>query len=161
MWVAMSRGTAVGVLAATFVVGGAAGWWLRGGPATHADTPALTALPPGAMPPSRDAGREPARATVPPLARVQGRVFDDRREEEPGKIPHEIPNGVRDRARLELRKRGRWGFPYFGGIDQTAWWVRLVDAYATATGDHDLVDEARPNLEAAARWMAGAMRSML
>lgn len=67
MWVAMSRGTAVGVLAATFVAGGAAGWFVRGGPGATADAPALTAMPPGSMPPNRDAGREPARATVPPL----------------------------------------------------------------------------------------------
>ncbi len=71
MWVAMSRGTAVGVLAATFASGGAAGWLLRGGPTT-VEAPTLTALPPGSMPPNRDVGRdtgrEPARATVPPLA---------------------------------------------------------------------------------------------
>lgn len=65
MWVAMSRSRAVGVLAATFVVGGAAGWMLRGG--RTADAPALTTSAPGSMPVPREVGREPARATVPPL----------------------------------------------------------------------------------------------
>ncbi len=79
MWVAMSRGTAVGVLAATFAAGGAAGWLLRGGPTTHVEPPTLTALPPGSMPPNRDVGRdtgrEPARGTVPPLpTKGTGRV---------------------------------------------------------------------------------------
>jgi hypothetical protein len=61
MWVAMSRGTAVGVLAATFAAGGAAGWLLRGGPTTHVEPPTLTALPPGSMPPNRDVGRDTGR----------------------------------------------------------------------------------------------------
>jgi len=65
MWVAMSRSRAVGVLVATFVVGGTAGWLLRG--SRTSDAPALTTSAVGAMPAPRDGGREPARTTVPPL----------------------------------------------------------------------------------------------
>ena len=49
-------------------------------------------------------------ATVLHLAAFQGRQFDARREEEPGRIAHEI----RDPA-----TQGHWGFPYYGSIDAT------------------------------------------
>ena len=99
-----------------------------------------------------------AAATIRALARVQGQVYDRRREEEPGKIPHEIPVRLEDRVRLEIRKSFRWGFPYYGGIDSTSWWIRVVDAYVARTGDQAIVDEVRPNLERAADWMAGPAR---
>jgi len=99
-----------------------------------------------------------AAATIRALAVRQGRVFDRRREEEPGKIAHEVPVRLEDLVRLELRKHFRWGFPYYGSIDATAWWVRLVEQYATRTGDQALLVEVTPQLEAAGRWMAGAAR---
>lgn len=99
-----------------------------------------------------------AAATIRALARYQGRVYDRRREEEPGKIAHEIPVRVGDRLRLELRKRFTWGFPYYGGVDSTSWWVRAVDRYLERTGDDALLAEVTPNLERAADWMAGPAR---
>jgi len=99
-----------------------------------------------------------AAATIRALARVQGRTWNRRREEEPGKIPHEVPVRLADRARLEIRKSFRWGFPYFGSIDSTSWWVRLVDRYVARTGDCSLLDEITTNLERAAWWMAGPAR---
>lgn len=99
-----------------------------------------------------------AVATIEALAAVQGEVFDRRREEEPGKIPHEVPNGLQDRVRLELRKQFRWGFPYYGSIDATAWWVRLVDRYVAVTGDRAVVDRVHDNLVRAGEWMSGCAR---
>ena len=99
-----------------------------------------------------------AAATIRALAARQGSVFDRRREEAPGKIPHEVPVRTEDRIRLEVRKRFRWGFPYYGSIDSTSWWVRLVDRYVAATGDRALLGEVTPNLERAAGWMAGPAR---
>ena len=99
-----------------------------------------------------------ARATIRALAIRQGQVFNRRREEEPGKIAHEVPVRREDRARLELRKWFRWGFPYFGSIDATGWWVILVDRYVAATGDRALLAEVSPNLARAGSWMAGAAR---
>ena len=99
-----------------------------------------------------------AAATIRALAVRQGKVFNRRREEEPGKIPHEIPVRVEDLIRLELRKWFRWGFPYFGSIDATAWWVRLVERYVDHTDDQALLAEVRPNLERAGDWMAGCAR---
>jgi glycogen debranching enzyme len=101
---------------------------------------------------------EIAAATIRALAARQGTVTDDRREEEPGKIPHEVPVRREDRIRLEIRKHFRWGFPYYGSIDSTSWWIRLVDHYVAATGDDALLGEVRPNLERAAAWMAGPAR---
>lgn len=99
-----------------------------------------------------------AVATVRALAARQGRTWSRRREEEPGKIPHEVPVRTADLVRLELRKHLRWGFPYYGSIDATAWWVRLVERHAAHTGDRALVAEVRPQLERAAAWMAGPAR---
>lgn len=99
-----------------------------------------------------------AAATIDALAHYQGRVDHRRREEEPGKIPHEVPVRREDRLRLELRKQFRWGFPYYGSIDATSWWVRLVERYVAVTGDRDRLDAVRPNLERAAAWMAGPAR---
>lgn len=99
-----------------------------------------------------------AAATIRGLARHQGRRTNRRREEQPGKIPHETPVRAADRVRLELRKHLRWGFPYYGSIDSTSWWVRLVDRYVAVTGDAALGDEVMPSLERAAAWMAGPAR---
>lgn len=105
-------------------------------------------------------GEDPsiAAATIRGLAARQGRVFDRRREEEPGKIAHEVPVRALDLLRLEARKHLRWGFPYFGSIDATAWWVRLVDRYVAETDDQILRQEMMPALEQAGRWMAGLAR---
>lgn len=99
-----------------------------------------------------------ATATIRALAVRQGQVYDRRREEEPGKIAHEVPVRAEDRIRLALRKHLRWGFPYYGSIDATAWWVRLVDRYVARTGELTLLEEVSPQLEAAGRWMAGPAR---
>lgn len=105
-----------------------------------------------------DADPTVAAATIRALAARQGRVFDRRREEEPGKILHEAPVRLDDLIRLEIRKQFRWGFPYYGSIDSTSWWIRLVDRYVAATGDDGLLAEVTPNLERAAAWMAGCAR---
>ena len=99
-----------------------------------------------------------ALATIGALGSRQGRVDDRRREEEPGKIAHEVPTRPADWLRMQFRKQFRWGFPYYGSVDATPWWIRLVDATVTATGRTNLVDEWRPQLEAAGRWLAGDAR---
>ncbi len=99
-----------------------------------------------------------AAATIGALAERQGRVYNRRREEEPGKIVHEAPVRRADKIRLEIRKHFRWGFPYYGSIDSTTWWVRLVDAYVAHTGDEALHEAVLPNLQRAAAWMAGPAR---
>jgi glycogen debranching enzyme len=51
------------------------------------------------------------------LARYQGRVDESAREEEPGRIAHEI---------RDIESDGVWGFPYYGSVDATALFVRAA-----------------------------------
>src|SRR5437762_8252072 len=49
------------------------------------------------------------------LAGIQGREFDALREEEPGRIAHEVRDVDTD---------GVWGFPYYGAVDSTPLFIR-------------------------------------
>lgn len=81
------------------------------------------------------------------LAAHQGREFNVRRAEEPGKIMHELRYG-------ELTRLGRVPFgPYYGTVDATALFVMLLHQLYTVTGDLALVTELRPNWEAALAWL--------
>src|SRR5690606_19402934 len=93
-----------------------------------------------------------ARATLAALARRQGDVVDDRREEEPGKILHEAPVDRLDRWRMHLRKHFHWGFPYYGSADATALFVVVLDAAVTATGDLGLWVTHRDAVRRACAW---------
>src|SRR5437763_1808443 len=53
-------------------------------------------------------------ATVLHLARFQGVELDTKREEEPGRIAHEI---------RDPDPESKWGFPYYGSVDATALFV--------------------------------------
>jgi glycogen debranching enzyme len=56
-------------------------------------------------------------ATVLHLAGVQGEKFDALREEEPGRIAHEI---------RDVETDGLWGFPYYGSVDATPLFIRAA-----------------------------------
>ena len=56
-------------------------------------------------------------ATVIHLAGFQGREFDPLREEEPGRVAHEIRDIATD---------GLWGFPYYGSVDATPLFIRAA-----------------------------------
>src|SRR4051812_21424972 len=56
-------------------------------------------------------------ATVLYLAGIQGRRFDALREEEPGRVVHEV---------RDVETDGVWGFPYYGAVDSTALFVRAA-----------------------------------
>ena len=80
------------------------------------------------------------------LARYQGTKDDAWRDEEPGKILHELRTG-------ELARTGRVPHtPYYGTIDATPLFLLLATAYYDWTGDLALLRELRPNLEGALRW---------
>jgi glycogen debranching enzyme len=90
---------------------------------------------------------ELARTTLRVLGRLQGKAEDRYREEEPGKILHELRFG-------ELTAFGeRPHSPYFGTYDATPLYVVLLDEYERWTGDADLVRELEPNARAALDWM--------
>ncbi len=88
-----------------------------------------------------------ARDTLELLARYQGTREDPWRDEEPGKILHEIRHG-------ELAGAGAIPHtPYFGSIDATPWFLILYGAHLRWTGDVDFARSLLPNAEAALRWI--------
>lgn len=68
----------------------------------------------------------------------------------PGKIMHETRKG--EMARLRELPFAR----YYGGVDATPLFVVLAGAYATRTGDLDLIESLWPALTAAMGWVEGA-----
>lgn len=82
------------------------------------------------------------------LAAHQGRKVDAFREEEPGKILHEMRRG-------ELSRTDRIPFGrYYGSIDSTPLFLMAAGAYCAAVADTDFADEMRPAIEAATDWLA-------
>jgi len=92
---------------------------------------------------------ELAEATLRVLAARQGAKVDDFRDEEPGKILHEIRFG-------ELTTFGeRPHAPYYGTADATPLFLVLLDEYERWTGDTGLVRELEPGARAAIEWIDG------
>jgi glycogen debranching enzyme len=90
---------------------------------------------------------ELAATTLRVLAAKQGTQIDHYREEEPGKILHELRLG-------ELTVFGeRPHSPYYGTYDATPLFLVLLDEYERWTGDADLVRELEDSARAALTWM--------
>jgi glycogen debranching enzyme len=87
-----------------------------------------------------------ARGTLRYLARWQGTKIDEVKEEEPGKIFHEIRFG--ELANLNLIPHT----PYYGSVDSTPLFLCLLVELIDWTGDLDLLTELTPNLLAALNW---------
>jgi glycogen debranching enzyme len=84
---------------------------------------------------------ELAKTTLRTLALLQGTQVDDFRDEEPGKIIHELRLG--EMTAFEERPHS----PYYGAADSTPLFLILLDEYERWSGDAELVRE----LEHAAR----------
>jgi glycogen debranching enzyme len=90
---------------------------------------------------------ELAANTLDVLASLQGTRRDDFRDEEPGKIPHELRFG-------ELTAfKERPHSPYYGSADATMLFLILLDEYERFTGDTDRVRRLEPNARAALAWI--------
>jgi glycogen debranching enzyme len=90
---------------------------------------------------------ELARTTLRVLAARQSTEDDPFRDQEPGKILHELRFG-------ELVHFGeRPESPYFGAADTTPLFLVLLDEYERWTGDADLVSELEPSARAALAWI--------
>jgi glycogen debranching enzyme len=90
---------------------------------------------------------ELAATTLRVLGARQGTKVDAFRDEEPGKILHELRVG-------ELTHFGeRPHSPYYGSADATPLWLVLLDEYERWTGDTELVTELEPNARAALEWI--------
>jgi len=81
------------------------------------------------------------------LASLQGREVDPWRDEQPGKIPHELRVG--EYARLGLIPHT----PYYGSVDSTPLFLCLLADHAAWSGDLSLFDELRGPAEAALDWL--------
>ena len=81
------------------------------------------------------------------LARLQGRVDEPRRDEEPGRIPHEVRQGEL------VRTGGAFGSPYYGSVDATPLFVWLAAEAARWIPEARVIDELEPSLRRALRWM--------
>jgi glycogen debranching enzyme len=90
---------------------------------------------------------ELARSTLRALARGQGARLDDFREEEPGKILHEIRYG--ESAAFEEQPHS----PYYGTVDATPLFVVLLDEYERWSGDAETVRLLEQEARAALRWL--------
>jgi glycogen debranching enzyme len=90
---------------------------------------------------------ELASATLRELGRRQGIRVDDFREEDPGKILHEMRYG--EMTAFEERPHS----PYFGSADATSLYVVLLDEYEKWTGDSKLVQELELESRAALNWI--------
>jgi glycogen debranching enzyme len=88
-----------------------------------------------------------AKGTLQYLAAKQGREFNPKNLEAPGKILHEEREG-------EAARTGRIPFQrYYGTVDATPLWVCLLEDYRATTADMDTVRHLEPNLRAALSWM--------
>ena len=88
-----------------------------------------------------------AVGTLKTLASIQGSEVSQRRDEEPGKIVHEIRGG-------ELAATGEVPFGrYYGSIDSTPLFLWLLGEYVATTGDLKLPSELWSNVERALEWM--------
>ena len=90
---------------------------------------------------------ELSKTTLRILASLQGSRFDDFRDEDPGRILHEMRYG--ETAAFEEQPHS----PYYGSVDATPLFVVLLDEYERWSGDVALVKELEQECRAALKWI--------
>ena len=90
---------------------------------------------------------ELAATTLRALGEWQGTRIDDFRDEDPGRILHEMRYG--EMTAFEERPHS----PYYGCADATALYVVLLDEYERWTGDRRLVRDLEHEARAALSWI--------
>jgi glycogen debranching enzyme len=91
--------------------------------------------------------QELAATTLQELGLRQGTRIDDFRDEDPGRILHEMRYG--EMTAFEERPHS----PYYGSADATPLYVVLLDEYERWTGDLDLVRKLEFEARAALNWI--------
>ena len=91
--------------------------------------------------------RDLAPAVLRKLSDNQGTRDVPERDEEPGRIPHEIRQGE------IVRTGGAFGTPYYGTVDAPPLFVWLAAEAARWIPERDLIGEFEPNIRAALEWM--------
>jgi glycogen debranching enzyme len=90
---------------------------------------------------------ELAAGTLGMLARLQGSALDSTRDEEPGKIIHEL-------RRSEMANTGEVPFGrYYGSIDSTPLFLWLFARSVLVTGELGLAEQLWPSVERALKWV--------
>lgn len=87
------------------------------------------------------------KGTLRTLAAYQGETTDPWRDEQPGKIMHEIRFGE-----LVNTKQSPFA-PYYGTVDATPLFLVVIGEYVRWTGDTSLVEELKPNIVRALSWI--------
>lgn len=95
-----------------------------------------------------------ARETLMLLASYQGKTDDEWREEEPGKILHELRLGEMARCH-EIPHT-----PYYGTVDATPLWLMLYAEYYAWTHDGETLEQLWPHALAAMEWIDHNMRDI-
>ncbi len=93
-----------------------------------------------------------AKETLILLAKYQGKVEDEWREEEPGKFPHELRLGELARCQEVPHT------PYYGTVDATPLWLMLYAEYYAWTHDGETLELLWPNAIAAMEWIDRNMK---
>jgi glycogen debranching enzyme len=88
-----------------------------------------------------------AQGALRTLAHFQGKAHDPTRDEEPGKIFHELRFGEMARAREVPHS------PYYGSADATPLFVVLAEAAYRFHGDRSALERLAPAIIAALRWI--------
>ena len=81
-----------------------------------------------------------ARTTLLVLAQLQGTTTNEASEEEPGRIVHEVRDPKTDPIAQDYMRENGWQWPYYGSVDATPEFVRLLTAYCMRVpeGNHIL-----------------------
>jgi glycogen debranching enzyme len=88
-----------------------------------------------------------AGQTLRALAAIQGERIDDARDEQPGKIVHEVRAG-------EMAATGEVPFGrYYGSVDSTPLFLWLLGEYVSVTGDLTVAHELWSNVDRALEWI--------
>lgn len=82
-----------------------------------------------------------ARNTLLVLAQLQGTMINDASEEEPGRIVHEVRDPKVDPIAQDFMRERGWQWPYYGSVDATPEYIRLLAAYCQrVAGGTDILD---------------------
>ncbi|MBQ0986939.1 aminotransferase [Streptomyces sp. F63] len=88
-----------------------------------------------------------AAATLPALAAAQGGTYDPERQEQPGRIVHELRHGE-----LSCFRQVPYG-RYYGAVDSTPLFLVLLHAYTERTADTGLAVVLEKPARSAVEWM--------
>ncbi len=90
-----------------------------------------------------------AKNTLKILAKYQGKITNNKSEEEPGKILHEYRLEHKDQSALS-----HWQFPYFGSVDSTPLFVIVAEKYFEKTNDKKFLLQIWNNVISALNWLS-------